>query len=132
MAKQFFLDPAVNAIFADALKRRRSALALTQGEVGDKLKDQAHGNFVSMVENGKTPVPLDKVPSFADALRIKRSIFYLAAVKAQHPKVWEVIKTILTDRDTKELVCGAANENELENIASECITRIGSVMNAHR
>lgn len=124
-SNKFHLDPAANAIFADALRRRRGVLGYTQGEIGEKLKEATHGNFVSMIEAGKTPVPLERAPSFADALRINRSVFFLAVLKAQHPKVWKMFEEIMSDKHTREKLCNANDRSELENFASECIARIG-------
>ena len=48
-------------------------------------------NVISMMKNGDTKIPIDKVPAFARALRIDAGYFLRLALAEYHPEIHRVI-----------------------------------------
>jgi transcriptional regulator with XRE-family HTH domain len=71
---------------AEIVSTRRSELSLTQTELAKKLGYQ-NVNFVSMLESGKSKIPLEKTIDIADALEMDRQWFVEVVLRQRFPVV---------------------------------------------
>ena len=69
---------------------RRQELRLSQTELAGKL-GYTNVNFISMVEGGKSKVPLERSIDFAEALEIDVKWFIEQVMRDRYPKVAEVL-----------------------------------------
>jgi transcriptional regulator with XRE-family HTH domain len=96
-------DFLTQAIEASGLKQTEIALAVGY----DKP------NFITMLKQGKTKLPINKVPVFAKALGIDELHFLRLVMREYHPQVWGVFENIMG----KQLI--ADDEFEIVKIMRE-------------
>lgn len=67
---------------------------LTQREIADRIGFK-HANIISMLKNGETRVPLDRIPALAQTLGMDERLFLMVAIEEYHPGVHEVLVDVL-------------------------------------
>lgn len=67
---------------------------LTQREIADRVGFK-NANIISMLKNGETRVPLERVPALAASLGMDERQFLLVAIEEYHPGVHEVLVEVL-------------------------------------
>jgi transcriptional regulator with XRE-family HTH domain len=78
---------------AEFLKKALDQAPLTQREVAERAGFQ-RPNILSMMKNGETKVPLNRIPELARACEVKPSTFIRVAMKEYHPEVWAILEDI--------------------------------------
>lgn len=63
---------------------------LTQRDIADRVGFK-HPNVLSMMKQGLTKVPLDRIPALSQALGLDQTRFLLVAVEEYHAGVYEVL-----------------------------------------
>jgi transcriptional regulator with XRE-family HTH domain len=79
----------VISLIGELLKRQREFLNLSQKDIGDRL-NYRYFNFISMIENGTTKIPLNRVPDVVKAYELAPE-FMMIFTRALHPETWNVI-----------------------------------------
>ena len=72
------------------IKNQRERVGLTQQEVADAL-DYPTGNFICMLEKGKSKIPSSKIPELVRVLRLP-SEFEAVLFKELYPDTWRVFR----------------------------------------
>lgn len=67
---------------------------LTQREIADRVGFK-NANIISMLKNGETRVPLERIPALAATLGLDERQFLLLAIEEYHPGVHEVLVEVL-------------------------------------
>lgn len=67
---------------------------LTQREIADRVGFK-NANIISMLKNGETRVPLERIPALATTLGMDERAFLLVAIEEYHPGVHEVLVEVL-------------------------------------
>ena len=76
-------------------------------------------NVISMMKQGQTKIPLDKIPAFAKALEMDAAFFLRLALAEYHPDTWAVIRATIgspltsNERDLIDLYQHAAPNDEI-------------------
>ncbi len=68
--------------------------ALTQREIADRVGFK-HANVISMIKQGSTRVPLNRIPALAQTLGIDERHLLMLAIQEYHPGVHEVLVDVL-------------------------------------
>jgi transcriptional regulator with XRE-family HTH domain len=76
--------------FGELIRQRREQLGLSQTEVARRVEIRSP-EFIGMVEVGKRPIPLDRVPALADALEFDRVDLCKAALAERHPILYDAL-----------------------------------------
>ncbi|MCI2395066.1 helix-turn-helix transcriptional regulator [Aliiroseovarius sediminis] len=79
---------------ANNLSDAIDASGLTQREIADRVGFN-HPNVLSMMKQGVTRVPLQRIPALAQTLGMDPSKFLLVAIEEYHPGVHEVLCDVL-------------------------------------
>ena len=58
-------------------------------------------NIISMMKQGDTKIPLDKIPAFAKACGVDASAFVRLAIKEYFPEMWKVLSKTVGEPLTK-------------------------------
>jgi transcriptional regulator with XRE-family HTH domain len=69
---------------------RREELSLTQAELAQRL-DYPNANFISMIEVGKSLVPLDKAVEIASALEMEPAWFVKRVFRDRYPNAYSAV-----------------------------------------
>lgn len=77
-------------MLADAIEKSD----LTQREIADRVGFK-NANIISMLKNGETRVPLERIPALAATLGMDERQFLLVAIEEYHPGVHEVLIEVL-------------------------------------
>lgn len=67
---------------------------MTQREIADRVGFN-HPNILSMLKQGDTRVPLNRIPALAQTLGMDQRRFLLLAIEEYHPGVHEVLCDVL-------------------------------------
>lgn len=86
------------ALLGELLKRQRERLALSQNDIKERLNYKYY-NFISMIENGACKIPFNRIADVVKAYEFENE-FILIFIKALHPDIWDVIKTIKLNIDS--------------------------------
>ena len=71
---------------AEIVSIRRQDLGMTQAELAKRLElDSA--NFISILEAGRSKVPIERVVDFAEALKMPPNWFLMRALRERYPQV---------------------------------------------
>lgn len=76
------------------LTKAIEASDLTQREIADRVGFK-NANIISMLKNGETRVPLERIPALAATLGIDEREFLMVAIEEYHPGVHEVLVEVL-------------------------------------
>jgi transcriptional regulator with XRE-family HTH domain len=76
--------------FGELIRQRREQLGMSQTEVARRV-GIGSPEFVGMVETGKRPVPLDRVPALAEALQLDRVNLCKEALSERHPVLYHAL-----------------------------------------
>ena len=68
------------------IREARLAKSWSQLELG-KMLGYDYGNFIAMIENGKSMVPIDKIPVICDILGINPKELLREVMLCKHPSV---------------------------------------------
>ncbi len=79
---------------AQMLAKAIDESGLTQREIADRVGFK-HANIITMMKQGLTRVPLDRVPALAQTLGLNQSRFLLVAIEEYHQGVYEVLSDTL-------------------------------------
>jgi len=79
---------------ATMLSKAIDASGLTQRDIADRV-GLKHANLISMMKQGVTRVPLNRIPALAQTLGLDESRFLLLAIEEYHPGVHEVLCDVL-------------------------------------
>lgn len=79
---------------ASMLTEAIDSSGLTQREIADRI-GLKHPNVISMMKQGVTRVPLNRIPALSQALGMKESDFLIIAIQEYHPGVHEVLVDVL-------------------------------------
>ncbi|WP_286758559.1 helix-turn-helix domain-containing protein [Sulfitobacter sp. UBA1132] len=79
---------------AQMLAKAIDESGLTQREIADRVGFK-HANIITMMKQGLTRVPLDRVPALAQTLGLNQSKFLLVAIEEYHQGVYEVLSDTL-------------------------------------
>lgn len=74
----------------DVIATRRSDLGITQAELAKKL-DLKSANFITILEKGRSQVPLERAPDLAKALEMDPKWFTRMVLEYRYPDVSEVL-----------------------------------------
>lgn len=77
------------SLIGELLKRQRESLELSQKDIGDRL-NYPYFNFISMLESGRSKVPLARVSDIVKAYELPTE-FILILTKELHPETWSLI-----------------------------------------
>jgi len=80
----------VSEFISSHLKRSRKTHIEIAREVGF-----GSPNILSMIKNGSTKVPLDRVPALADSLGVSAQSLFVRCVSEYDPGLWEAIQLCL-------------------------------------
>ena len=69
---------------------RRDEVGMTQGELARAL-GYKNTNFISMIENGQSEVPVDRAVDIANALGIDARFFTERVLRKRHPSIANVL-----------------------------------------
>jgi transcriptional regulator with XRE-family HTH domain len=64
---------------------------LNQREIADKA-GFPKPNIISMMKQGETKVPIDRIPALAEACGVNADEFVATAMKEYQPEVWKVLQ----------------------------------------
>lgn len=78
---------------ADFLSRYINRSRMTQSEIALACGFKRQ-NIISMLKNGTTKVPIERVPALSRALNIDPRAFLSIAMEEYYPKMWEAIREI--------------------------------------
>lgn len=78
----------------DFLTKMIEASGLKQVEIADRIGYEKP-NMITMLKQGKTRVPPNKVPLLANALGIDKLHFLRIVMQEYHPEIWEVVEECL-------------------------------------
>jgi len=67
---------------------------LTQRDIADQVGFK-HPNMITMMKQGLTRVPLDRIPALAKALGLDQASFLLVAIEEYHHEIYEVLRDTL-------------------------------------
>ncbi|MDX5368505.1 MAG: helix-turn-helix domain-containing protein [Alphaproteobacteria bacterium] len=73
---------------ADIISMRRQELGMTQAELSNKM-GFARANFISIVEAGRSKIPIERAIDFADALKMDRVWLIEQLLRDRFPAVAE-------------------------------------------
>lgn len=79
---------------ASMLSKAIDASELTQRQIADRVGFK-QANIISMMKQGDTRVPLNRIPALAQALEIDEREFLILAIQEYHPGVHEVLVDVL-------------------------------------
>jgi transcriptional regulator with XRE-family HTH domain len=68
------------------IQKARSKKGYSLADVG-KLLGYRYGNFIGMIENGKSPLPLEKIPAICEALDLDAKELFKRVMEIRHPKL---------------------------------------------
>lgn len=71
---------------------------LSQTEIA-KRSGYARPNVISMMKQGQTKVPIDRIPALAQTCGVDERVFLETALQEYQPEVWEVLSRHLLPRD---------------------------------
>jgi len=75
---------------AQMLAKAIDESGLTQREIADRVGFK-HANIITMMKQGLTRVPLDRIPALAQMLGLDQTTFLLVAIEEYHQGVYEVL-----------------------------------------
>ena len=83
-----------------------------------------HPNVISMMKNGDTKVPIDRIPALADTCGVDAAKFVAVAMEEYYPEVWEVLEETLgglLTPDEREIVTAyrIANDDASMQISAD-------------
>ena len=76
--------------FGDLIRQRREQLGLSQTEVARRV-GIGSPEFIGMVEVGKRPIPLDRVPRLAAVLELSGPDLCKLALSERHPVLYHAL-----------------------------------------
>ena len=79
---------------ASMLSKAIDASGLTQREIADRI-GLKHPNVISMIKQGTTRVPLNRIPALSQALGMDEKDFLILAIQEYHPGVHEILLDVL-------------------------------------
>lgn len=79
---------------ADQLAKAIEASGMTHREIADRVGIN-HVSAISMMIQGITRVPLQRIPALAQTLGMNERAFLVLAIKEYHPDVYEVLVDLL-------------------------------------
>ena len=82
------------SVTAIKLSRAIDKSGLTQREIAERAGFR-HANMISMMKQGLTRVPLNRIPALARTLGMNEQDFLLTAIQEYHPGIHEVLVDIL-------------------------------------
>ncbi len=93
--------PSLANIFklGQILKSHRSEMKLTMQDVAIKLNSDY--DFINLIENGRELIPVDEILPFIEAYRLEKN-FIPVILKAHHPNICELIKSMIPENKTLE------------------------------
>ena len=105
--------------FCHQLARRRSTLGISQAEIARRARYR-NPNFISMLENQASGIPIKNAGDFALAYQLDQGQFAKALIKTRYPEFWDLFLFIL---ESDELI----SKTQLESFnrsAEDFINRI--------
>lgn len=105
------------------LRRRRDELDLTLKDICDKL-GYKYANFISMIENGNSNIPLARIADFADVYELD-NVFIPVVIKYSYESTWTAIK------DTFRLNKSIFKPNNIDKIDSDIETAFKNFLIDH-
>ncbi|WP_412552414.1 hypothetical protein [Shimia sp. MIT1388] len=79
---------------AKILANAIDASELTQREIADRI-GMRNPNVISMMKQGITRVPLNRIPALSETLEINAQTFLMTAIEEYHPGTHEVLVDVL-------------------------------------
>lgn len=76
---------------ADFITERIAFCEKTQVQIAKEM-GLAHPNFLTMVKQGKTKLPMLRVAAFAQALNVNPLDLLTMCIKEYNPDIWEAIQ----------------------------------------
>jgi transcriptional regulator with XRE-family HTH domain len=76
--------------FGDLIRQRREQLGLSQTKVARRV-GIGSPEFIGMLETGKRPVPLDRVPAIAEVLHLDRLRFCKLVLAERNPVFYHAV-----------------------------------------
>lgn len=99
--------------FGKLLRAHREKLQRTQKSIAEEL-DYDNENFISMIESGKSNIPLKRLSDFVNLYRLT-PLEEMTALKTYHPEVYEVVlRMVLRGRELKNM-----NQNEVDEAVND-------------
>ena len=80
--------------FCQQLAKRRDTLGISQAEIAKRARYK-NPNFISMVENKASGIPVKNAGDMADAYQLDRGQFAKALIKTRYPEFWDLVLFIL-------------------------------------
>ena len=105
--------------FCNQLSKRRDTLGISQSEIAKRARYR-NPNFISMVENKASGIPIKNAGDFALAYQLDQGQFAKALIKTRYPEFWDLFIFIL---ESDNLVPKDKIE-EFNQSASDFINRI--------
>ena len=105
--------------FCNQLSKRRDTLGISQSEIAKRARYR-NPNFISMVENKSSGIPIKNAGDLTLAYQLDRGQFAKALIKTRYPEFWQLFIYILesdnlVDKDKIE---------EFDKSADDFIARI--------
>ena len=79
---------------ASMLSKAIDASGLTQREIADRI-GLKHPNVISMIKQGTTRVPLNRIPALSQTLGMDEKDFLILAIQEYHPGIHEILLDVL-------------------------------------
>jgi transcriptional regulator with XRE-family HTH domain len=105
--------------FCNQLSKRRDTLGISQSEIAKRARYR-NPNFISMVENKASGIPIKNAGDFALAYQLDQGQFAKALIKTRYPEFWDLFIFIL---ESDSLV-PKDKLDEFNQSASDFINRI--------
>lgn len=80
--------------FCQQLSKRRNTLGISQAEVAKRARYR-NPNFISILENKASVIPIKNAGDFALAYQLDRGQFAKALIKTRYPEFWDLFLFIL-------------------------------------
>lgn len=84
------IDTPVSRLLTQAINDSPKSQSRICGELG-----LMKSNIITMFKQGRTDLPIERVPAFARALDIPADELMIAALKTKHPDAWREIACVI-------------------------------------
>ena len=101
------------------LKCQREMLGLPQSEIAKRLHYR-HTNFISMLENGASKIPVARIPAIVKAYKLNH-MFVAIIIKQVYPELWVLIKETLNAVPELGYIVHARRDKDLDKIYEEAL-----------
>jgi hypothetical protein len=88
-------DPMKAAAVCSVMKAHREHEKILQAEIAHEL-ELPNKNFISMVESGRSKIPVARITEFVKAYRLNPA-FSLVIIKWLRPGIWALFKSAVED-----------------------------------